>query len=76
MVVEKAEIETEAAENRKLPNGDFRRRFEWRLQFNTERKRYIDGKLLINLEKAEEDKDLPDDQVTMNVIKDVANDIK
>ena len=36
---------------------------------------YIDGKLMFNEKKADEDKDLPDDQVTMNVIKDIANDI-
>ena len=37
---------------------------------------YIDGKLMFSEKKAEEDKDLPDDQVTMNVIKDIANNIE
>ena len=31
---------------------------------------------MFNPKKAEEDNDLPDDQVTMNVIKDIANDIE
>ena len=37
---------------------------------------YIDGKLMFSEKKADEDKDLPDDQVTMNVIKDIANSIE
>ena len=37
---------------------------------------YIEGNLVFNPTKAAEDNDLPDDQVTMNVIKDIANDIE
>lgn len=37
---------------------------------------YKDGKLSIYKEKANEDRDVPDDKRTMEVIKNVANDIK
>ena len=36
---------------------------------------YADGKLIINAEKAEEEKEVPDDKSTMKVIRDIVNDI-
>ena len=36
---------------------------------------YKEGKLVLNPEKAERDEDVPDDKVTMEVIKDIANEI-
>ena len=37
---------------------------------------YVNGNLVIDAKKADEDRNVPDDRATMDVIRDVANDIE